>query len=77
MMLKDLLDPRLSPPVDEKTTQVLALVVQLALACVQSRPQHRPTIQHVCQILVSHVQPLHQPLEEITLHQLMGHSMYS
>ncbi|KAF5188822.1 Mdis1-interacting receptor like kinase [Thalictrum thalictroides] len=75
MMLKDWLDPRLSPPVDQITIQELALVVQLALACVQSRPQHRPNIQHVCQVLVSHVQPLHQPLEEISVHQLMGYTM--
>ncbi|KAF5190762.1 Mdis1-interacting receptor like kinase, partial [Thalictrum thalictroides] len=67
LMMKDLLDPRLSPPVDRKIIRDLALVVQLALACVQSRPQHRPSIQHVCQVLVSHVQPLHQPLEEILI----------
>ncbi|PIA62313.1 hypothetical protein AQUCO_00200362v1 [Aquilegia coerulea] len=75
MMFKDLLDQRLSPPVDLKMIQDLALVVQLALACVQSRPQHRPTIQHVSQILVSRVQPFHQTLEEIQVHQLMGYSM--
>ncbi|PIA62314.1 hypothetical protein AQUCO_00200363v1, partial [Aquilegia coerulea] len=75
MMFKDLLDRRLSPPVDLKMIQDLALVVQLALACVQSRPQHRPTIQHVSQILVSHVEPLHLPLEDIQVHQLMSYSM--
>ncbi|PIA62699.1 hypothetical protein AQUCO_00200607v1 [Aquilegia coerulea] len=59
LMMKDLLDPRLSSPVDQKIIQDLVLVVQLALACVQSRPQQRPTMQKVSQILVSNAQSIH------------------
>ncbi|KAL5707668.1 non-specific serine/threonine protein kinase [Ranunculus cassubicifolius] len=72
MMLKTLLDPRLQIPKDQKTVRNVTFVLELAFQCVQSRPQHRPTMKHVSRVLASQPPPLSQPLDEMTVHQLMN-----
>ncbi|KAL5722877.1 non-specific serine/threonine protein kinase [Ranunculus cassubicifolius] len=73
--LKDLLDPRLLPPTIQNIVKELVLIVQLALSCVQSKPQYRPSIQHVSQILLAPAPNFHYPLDEISIHQLMDHNI--
>ena len=47
IMLKDVLDPRLSPHINQTIAQNVVLVVTLALACLHSNPKSCPTIKHV------------------------------
>ncbi|KAM3681700.1 hypothetical protein ACJW31_12G018300 [Castanea mollissima] len=49
--LKDVLDDRLSPPTSQKTAYELALIVKLAVSCLRTKPQSRPTMRSVCQQL--------------------------
>ena len=50
VLLRDLLDKRLSDPTDHVTNEVV-FAVMLALACIRSSPESRPTIQRVSQEL--------------------------
>ncbi|KAK9266424.1 hypothetical protein L1049_012444 [Liquidambar formosana] len=49
--LKDLLDPRLSLPTDQKMVDELAFLEKLALSCLHDNPQSRPSMQFVSQQL--------------------------
>ncbi|KAK4570885.1 hypothetical protein RGQ29_029658, partial [Quercus rubra] len=49
--LKDVLDDRLSPPTGQKIANELALMVNLAVSCLHTNPQSRPTMRSVCQQL--------------------------
>ena len=49
--LKDVLDDRLSPPTGQKTAYELTLIVKLAVSCLRTNPQSRPTMRSVCQQL--------------------------
>ena len=48
---KDVLDDRLSLPTRKKIADELALMVNLAVSCLCTNPQSRPTMQSVCQQL--------------------------
>ena len=52
ILLKDMLDQSLPPPTDWEMKKV-ELTVALALACLCSDPQSRPTMYHVCRKLSS------------------------
>ncbi|GMH03001.1 hypothetical protein Nepgr_004840 [Nepenthes gracilis] len=67
--LTDMLDHRLSDPKYEVAEEVVT-VVKLALACIQSDPKVRPTMQNVCQLLASRKVGLSKPLNKMTLGQL-------
>lgn len=54
ILLKDVLDPRLLPPIDRFIQQDVMFIVKLALACLCSNSQSRPTMQHVSHELVNH-----------------------
>ncbi|RWR96563.1 putative leucine-rich repeat receptor-like protein kinase [Cinnamomum micranthum f. kanehirae] len=62
ILLKDILDQRLPPLTDQELKEVTSTVM-LALACLRSDPQTRPTMYHVSQELsamrVPSVEPLH------------------
>lgn len=47
LMLNDVLDSRLSCPTDVLVKRGIVLVLDLALACLNSNPKLRPTMQHV------------------------------
>ena len=47
IMLKDFLDPRLSPHINQTIAQSVVLVVTLALAGLRSNPKSRPTMKQV------------------------------
>ena len=49
--LKDVLDDCLSPPTGQKTAYELTLIVKLAVSCLRTNPQSRPTMRSVCQQL--------------------------
>ena len=50
--LKDVLDDRLSPPTSQKIADELALMsMNLAVSCLRTNPQSRPTMRSVCQQL--------------------------
>ena len=70
IMLIDVLDPRLSPPVDRMVMQEIVLVTTVALACLHSKPQFRPTMQRVCQEFLTCKIALVNPFEEISIWQL-------
>ena len=49
--LKDVLDDCLSPPTSQKIADELALMMNLAILCLHTNPQSRPTMRNVCQQL--------------------------
>ena len=70
MLLKDVLDQRLPPPVDDVADEVFLTMV-FALACLQEHPQSRPTMRHVSQELSTCMPPFPVPFNTVTLSQLM------
>ncbi|KAL5722720.1 non-specific serine/threonine protein kinase [Ranunculus cassubicifolius] len=71
LVLNDLLDPRIPPPTDTKTIRDVAILVHLALACIQSSPQHRPTMQYVSQTFLAPPQHLPHAFNGIPLQEFM------
>ena len=49
--LKNVLDGRLSSPTGQMIADELALMVNLAVSCLRTSPQSRPTMRSVCQQL--------------------------
>ncbi|KAJ7982527.1 putative Receptor protein kinase [Quillaja saponaria] len=49
--VKDILDPRLLPPIDQKMADELVLIINLALSCLQDNPRSRPTMRSFAQTL--------------------------
>ncbi|KDO48086.1 hypothetical protein CISIN_1g0097711mg, partial [Citrus sinensis] len=47
IMLINVLDQRLSPPVNQKIVQDIILVSTIAFACLSSQPKSRPTMQRI------------------------------
>ena len=64
MPLKDVLDQRLSLPMNEAAREVLS-IAKIAIACLHNVPQSHPTMQQVSQKLST--QKLHLPT---TLHMI-------
>ncbi|XP_061353015.1 MDIS1-interacting receptor like kinase 2-like [Gastrolobium bilobum] len=48
---KEILDPRLSPPAKNNILKQLSLIANLALSCLQTNPQSRPTMRSIAQML--------------------------
>ncbi|XVE68364.1 hypothetical protein DITRI_Ditri09bG0062300 [Diplodiscus trichospermus] len=69
MLLKDVMDQRLSPPVDQVANNVVS-AAKLALSCLDRNPQFRPTMRQVSQVLTGRCLPLSKPLTMITLGEL-------
>lgn len=69
--LKDLLDQRLAPPLNQVVEEIM-LIAKIALACLNEDPQHRPTMQQAASL--KHVMPKSYSVNQfnnITLGQLM------
>ncbi|KAI6674365.1 hypothetical protein NL676_002271 [Syzygium grande] len=66
--LKDVLDQRLSPPTNQDAQHIM-YVVALALACLQTNPQLRPTMTQVSRELRVQAPPV-LPFFGVTLEQL-------
>nr|XP_048332726.1 MDIS1-interacting receptor like kinase 2-like [Ziziphus jujuba var. spinosa] len=69
ILLKDLLDQRLSPPKNQVAEKVVS-IVKVAFACLQPDPGSRPTMKDVCDKLSTSLPSLSEPLHTITLEQL-------
>lgn len=70
ILLRDVLDQRLPPPTDQEMNEVISTVM-LALECLRSDPQSRPTMYCVSQELSAMRVPSVKPLHTVTLLQLM------
>ncbi|RWR97302.1 putative LRR receptor-like serine/threonine-protein kinase [Cinnamomum micranthum f. kanehirae] len=70
VLLKDILDQRLPPPTDQEMKEVV-LTVAIALACLCSDPQSRPTMYHVSQKLSTTRDLLPEPRHTISFSELM------
>lgn len=75
VFLKDVLDQRLSLPTVQ-VAEELVLAVMMALACLQPNPKSRPTMRDVFEELSFSRMGLLEPLDTITLSQLMGSRQY-
>ncbi|ESR49806.1 hypothetical protein CICLE_v10030621mg [Citrus x clementina] len=75
--LIDLLDPRLSPPVDQKIRQDIILVSTVAFSCLRSQPKSRPTMQLVSnEFIARNKAPMQKPFHEISILELRNQEMY-
>ena len=72
MLLKDILDPRLVATINGQSAKNIALIATLAVACLNSQPRSRPTMQTVCDKLVTGRPPLTKPFEEISTQQMIN-----
>ena len=71
MSIVDVLDQRISPPTHDVTGEVLSLV-KIALSCMNSNPQSRPTMKQVSQQLETQRLHLSKPLCMITCGELLA-----
>ncbi|XVE68365.1 hypothetical protein DITRI_Ditri09bG0062400 [Diplodiscus trichospermus] len=69
MLLNNVMDQRLSPPVDQVANSVVS-AAKLALSCLDCNPQFRPTMRQVSQALTGHCLPLSKPFSTLTLGEL-------
>ncbi|KAF7848008.1 hypothetical protein BT93_L2370 [Corymbia citriodora subsp. variegata] len=70
MMLKDVLDQRLSPStLGLQDAKDVVLIAKVAFECLQANPRLRPTMEQVSRELCFHV-PLDVPLSAVSLEQL-------
>ena len=76
IMLKDVLDPRITPHINQTIAQSMVLVVTLALAGLRSNPKSRPTMKQVSQELFVQRSQLPKPFAEISMRQLMNQEIY-
>ncbi|KAJ6938167.1 hypothetical protein NC651_004772 [Populus alba x Populus x berolinensis] len=53
IILKEVLDPRLSPPTDEIVIQNICIIATLAFSCLHSNPKSRPSMKFVSQEFLS------------------------
>ncbi|KAH7517433.1 hypothetical protein FEM48_Zijuj09G0064400 [Ziziphus jujuba var. spinosa] len=70
LLLKDVLDQRLSAPGGE-LAEAVVFAVQVALTCTRTNPESRPTMRFVAQELSARTQPyLAQPFSTISMQNL-------
>nr|XP_023884637.1 MDIS1-interacting receptor like kinase 2-like [Quercus suber] len=70
MPLNDVLDQRLSLPTNKVASDVLS-IAKIAIACLQTIPQSRPTMKQVSQDLSTRKPHLAKPLRMITLGEVV------
>ncbi|MED6138883.1 hypothetical protein PIB30_078716 [Stylosanthes scabra] len=71
MMVKDILDSRIRLPLCQRDDQAIVQVVRLALACLHSNPNSRPSMQQVAHELSNFSQSSPSlAFSEITIHHL-------
>ncbi|WJX92848.1 non-specific serine/threonine protein kinase [Trifolium repens] len=75
ILLKDLLDKRLIATINQQSSQSLALIATLAFACLHSHPRDRPTMQIVCDKLVTGKPSLTKPYEEISIREMLNQEL--
>ena len=70
ILLKDVLDQRLSPPRWHTANEVVFIVV-LAAACLHPIPHSRPTMKQASDGMSTLLPPLSKPLHQITIKELL------
>ena len=70
VLLEDILDQCLAYPTNRVAEKVV-LVAKIALTCLHTSPQSRPTMQQVYQKLLNWKFPFTKPLRMITLRELI------
>ena len=73
--LNDILDPRLSPPVNRLVARDVVLVAMLAFSCLRSDPKSRPTMRHISQEFLACRSKTAKPILGISLWQLRHQEM--
>ncbi|KAK8335002.1 hypothetical protein V6Z11_A09G025700 [Gossypium hirsutum] len=76
VMLKEILDPRLSSPRSQKMVGDITFVVVIAFACLWAKPKARPTMKLVSQEFLHIKSPISMPLHEISLIEFKNHEMF-
>ncbi|KAL5563798.1 hypothetical protein UlMin_033545 [Ulmus minor] len=71
MFLSEVLDQRLPPPRNRVNTHDVVLVAALAFACLNAKPNGRPTMKQISQKLVAHRSQLIKNFHEISIGDLM------
>ena len=74
-MLRDVLDSCLSLPEDLQVAKDVVFVVLLALKCIHSNPQSRPTMQQISYKLLGNIPFPKSPFYAISLHELKNQEM--
>ncbi|XP_078153755.1 uncharacterized protein LOC144548907 isoform X2 [Carex rostrata] len=70
MLLKDVLDQRLTPPTGQLAQKVV-FIFEVAIACTQVKPEQRPTMRSVAQEILTRTQAyLSQPFPAICISKL-------
>ncbi|KAL5739009.1 hypothetical protein ACOSQ2_028189 [Xanthoceras sorbifolium] len=70
IMLMDILDSRLSPPVDQMIAHDVVLVSSVAFACLHPNPKSRPSMEGVSREFLACKTPMSKPIHEISIAQL-------
>ncbi|KAM7461174.1 hypothetical protein LguiA_029295 [Lonicera macranthoides] len=68
-MVNDVLDPRLSSPMNRLVEWDIVMVMMLSFSCLSSNPKSRPSMQSVSHEFLAHRMPLPKPLHLISLSQ--------
>ena len=76
VMLSQVLDQRLSPPINSLIARDVVLVASLAFACINAKPKCRPTMKQVSQQLLARKGLLAKRFSDISLGQLMIPQVY-
>ncbi|KAH9735388.1 MDIS1-interacting receptor like kinase 2 [Citrus sinensis] len=77
IMLIDILDQRLLPPMNQKIVQDIILVSTIAFSCLRSQPKSRPTMQRISLELLAGKTPMQKALKEISISELRNQEMFS
>ncbi|KAH7846568.1 hypothetical protein Vadar_015636 [Vaccinium darrowii] len=75
IMLIDVLDPRLPPPMNPIVAGNIVLVATMAFACICPKPKSRPTMLRLSQEFLSQRKALAAPLRSVSLLQLWNQKM--
>ncbi|KAJ0043432.1 hypothetical protein Pint_19265 [Pistacia integerrima] len=76
VMLIDVLDSRLSPPVNRIVKQEIMLVSIIAFACLRSKPKSRPTMKRVSQEFLKQKTSFAKSFGKIYISELRNQEMY-
>ncbi|KAM7461169.1 hypothetical protein LguiA_029290 [Lonicera macranthoides] len=70
--VNEVLDPRLSRPIDRLVEWDIVMVMRLVFSCISSNPKSRPTMRSVSQQFLIRRMPLPKPLHLISLMELQN-----
>ncbi|KAF7819684.1 putative leucine-rich repeat receptor-like protein kinase [Senna tora] len=79
LLLKDILDPRLIPTMNQHDVHILGVVATLAFACLRPKPRCRPTMKNVSQKLnfaINKPPLLSLSFQDISIQHLLNQQLY-